>query len=38
MSRLVNVEYEDMGEPQKAREVKRSRGFIKIKWEKGPKI
>src|SRR5450759_4955841 len=38
MPRLVDVEYKDMGKPQKVREMKRSRRFVKIEWEKEPEI
>jgi hypothetical protein len=38
MPRLVDVEYKDMRKPQKAREMKRSRRFVKIKWKKEPEI
>jgi hypothetical protein len=38
MSRLVDVEYKEMGKPQKAGEMKRSRRFVKIEWEEKPEI
>jgi hypothetical protein len=38
MPRLVDVEYKDMGKPQKAGEMKRSRRFVEIEWEKEPEV
>jgi hypothetical protein len=35
---LVNVEYKDMGKPQKAGEMKCSGWFVEIEWEKKPEV